>query len=135
MHDAVIRGDFCNISINRYCFIDDGAVIEPSSMPPTTDTTTSSVEAKEEEARDENATYVPMHIGKYSHIGKQSHVQAASIGLGCYIGDHCVVSNRAILKDHVRVEDGSVVPADFVAPPFAILAGKCGKLRIVGDVS
>jgi carbonic anhydrase/acetyltransferase-like protein (isoleucine patch superfamily) len=145
MHDVVIRGDYCNISINRYCFIDEATRLRPAHMPlsspeslknssesDNTATTTDTC-MNDLEERNPHATYIPMHIGKYTHIGKRCDIQAASIGLGCNIGNQCVISNRAILKDHVRVEDGTVVPADFVAPPFVILAGM-NVFRCVRDI-
>ena len=132
MHGAVIRGDFCNITINRYCFIDEDTILRPSYMPSPAASVASAVSSALEEGDfNPDVTYVPMHIGKYTHIGKGCVIQAASIGLGCQIGNHCVISNRAILKDHVQVLDGSVVPSDFVAPPFAILAGKDSNLCCV----
>lgn len=129
MHDTVIRGDFCNITINRYCFINSDSLIRPSFMPLPIETWTSDStdERQKNSNHDEpnpNVKYVPMHIGKYTYIGQGCVIEAASIGLGCHIGNNCVISNRAILKDHVRVLDGSVVPPDLVAPPFAILAGR-----------
>lgn len=119
MHNTVIRGDFSNITISRYCFIDEGTTISPSHMP----LPTPSVVTTGQEDSNPDVTYVPMHIGKYTHIGRDCTIQAASIGLGCHIENNCIVSNRAILKDHVLVLEGSVVASDFVAPPFAILAG------------
>lgn len=133
MHGTIIRGDFCNVTINRYCFIDADTVIRPAYLPLPVNTATSDAtapvtgEEQHDVNQDEpnpNLKYVPMHIGKYTHIGQGCVIQAASIGLGCHIGDRCVISNRAILKDHVQVLEGSVVAADAVAPPFAILAGR-----------
>lgn len=118
MHDTVIRGDCCNITISRYCFIDEGTLISPSFISP------ACAPLSHQDAPNSDVKYVPMQIGKYTRIGKSCVVQAASIGMGCHIGDNCVISNRVILKDHVLVMDDSVVAADFVAPPFAVVSGE-----------
>ena len=126
MNNVVIHGDFCRITINRYCFIEDNTILCPCNVPNRAVQTvpTTSISGDDVLVPNPDLTYVPMHIGKYTHIGKDCIIQAACIGVGCRIGNNCVISNRAILKDHVHVLDNCVVPPDLVAPPFSILSGK-----------
>lgn len=123
-HGVLIEGNLSNITISKYCYIDEASKLTPSSIPDSMVIDNSRNAA--------TTTYVPMHIGKYTKIGKDCQIQAASIGLGCRIGNRCIISNRAILKDHVHVCDDAVIPADTVIPPFSIVSGVPAK--IVGEL-
>ena len=78
MHDATIRGDFSHITINRYCFIDEGSLLRPSRMPSSVPVAThtlshtpassssSTLAVLSQEDPSPDAKYVPMHIGELS---------------------------------------------------------------------
>ncbi len=74
---------------------------------------------------------IPQTIGANTIIGDNCLIEAAVIGTGCRIGNNCKLSPRCILKDFVRVLDDSVVLADMVLPPFAIVGGV--PATIVGE--
>lgn len=121
MGDTMFHSDLAPIKIDKYCIINEGCVLKPCQFID--------VEAVEVQA----PRFISLSIGPYSYIGKNSLVECAVIGMGCNIGSNCTISARCVLKDHVCVEDNTVVPKDMVVPPFAVVAGKPGK--IVGYVS
>jgi len=120
MGDTVFHCDVAPIKLDKYCIICEGCVLKPCQFID--------IEAVEVQA----PKYISLSVGSYSYIGKNSVVECAVIGLGCIIGSNCTISARSVLKDHVHVEDNTVVPMDMVIPPFAVVAGN--PCRIVGFV-
>lgn len=105
-----IRSDLASVQLQKYVYIDEGAIIQPNSTIT------------------EPVKYIPISIGANTYIGNGSIVEAACIGIGCEIGKKCVLRARCILKDYVKVLDDAVILPDMVLPPFAIVAGSPAKI-------
>jgi carbonic anhydrase/acetyltransferase-like protein (isoleucine patch superfamily) len=120
MDNTVLHSDVAPIKLDKYCIVNEGCILKPCKFID--------IEATEVQA----PKYISLSVGSYSFIGKNTVVECAVIGLGCRIGSNCTISARSVLKDHVHVEDNTVVPMDMVIPPFAVVAGNPGK--IVGFV-
>ena len=110
---CAIASDVAPIQMNRYCFVEKNVRLQPCQTIK------------------EPVTNIKMTIGANTYIGEVSHIQAARIGAGCIIGSNVTIGPRCILKDYVKIEDGSVVAADMVLPPFAIVSGN--PARIIGE--
>jgi len=115
--NVTLRTDLAPLKLDKYVYIDE----ETSVIPPAV--ANADMLAKR---------YIPMSIGSYSYIGRFCTVEASSIGLGCYISDNCILSSRCILKDYVKVEPGTVIPADAVIPPFVIIRGD--PYQVIGEL-
>jgi len=112
-----IRGDFATVRIGRYCNIKSGTIIRPPHA---------------QASPGAPVRFLPLKIGSHTHIGKNCVVESAAIGSSVFIGDNCVISKRSIVKDCCYVEDGTVIAADVVIPPFSRVAGCPGQ--VVGDI-
>lgn len=64
-----------------------------------------------------------MTVGDCSSVGEGSVVEAAAVGSFVRIGKNVVIGKRAIIKDCCEVEDGAVLAADSVVPPFSRVRG------------
>ena len=90
--DAIIRGDFAAVILNKYCHIGCRAVIRPAYS-----------EIK-------GFRFIPLTIGSHTYIGEDCVVESAVIGIGCYVGKNSILSKRSILKDFVYIMENSVIP-------------------------
>jgi dynactin 5 len=111
--DVIIHADIAPIQLNRYVQLGKFTVLHPSHT------------------LSDPSRPIPLTIGANTIIGDGCQINAASIGTGCRIGNNCKISARCILKDHVRLLDNTVLLADMVIPPFAIVGGS--PAQIVGE--
>ena len=114
-HHVHLHTDIAPIQLQRYVYISIHSVLKPS------------------QTWTEPIRHIPMTVGTNTYIGPHCVIEAAAIGVGCHIGDHVIIAKRCILKDHVRVLDHTVIPADMVIPPFSIVAGN--PAEIIGEES
>lgn len=110
---SVLCTDIAPVQLNRYCFIGKNVQLKPC------------------QSLKEPIINIKMTIGANTIVGDGCEIEAARIGAGCNIGRNVKIGPRCILKDYVRVLDDSVILADQVFPPFAIVAGN--PAEIVGE--
>jgi dynactin-5 len=77
-------------------------------------------------------TPYPLKIGDQVFIGPQCTISAALIHSHVHIGARCVLMPFCVIRENVRILPDTVVPANMVVPPGAVVAGRPG--RIVGEV-
>ena len=65
--DVIIRGDFAAVQLNKYCFIDEEAILRPCY------TNFKGV-----------FRFIPLTIGSHTYIGKESIIESATIGMSLY---------------------------------------------------
>ena len=118
-----LRGDLARINVGKYCTMSEGVTLRPS---PTSNS--DSVDKETGEGETSAVTHVPLKIGDYVRIGARSEVEAASVGAMVQIGSDCKISPRCILRDCCCLDDGTVLAADTVVPPFSLFAGAPGVL-------
>lgn len=125
LDNVILKGDFAPIKVDKYCIIQENTTIQPCHLILDMKINNNSIK---NDSQSNNIKYIPLTIGAYTYIGKNCMINSASIGLGCIIGDNCILNSRSILKDHVHVEDNTIIPNDMVIPPFAIVSGTPGKI-------
>lgn len=116
-----IRGDFANIRIGRYCSINNNTIIRPPPYQTSLLTNNNT-----------SMQFLPLLIGNHTRIGQNCIIESASIGSCVYIANNVVIHKRVIIKDCCYVEEGTVIPADMVIPPFSRVSG-CPAKIIIGD--
>ena len=82
-------------------------------------------------SRGAHAPY-PLKIGDHVLIGPRCSVQAAHVASHVHVGADVVLGPFCVVREHVRILDGAVVPANMVVPPGGVVGG-C-PARIVGVV-
>lgn len=115
-----IRGDFSNIRIGRYCSIGRDTIIRPPSYQTNLKSDGNVIQ------------FLPLLIGNHTRIGSNCVIESASIGSCVHIAHNVVISKRVIIKDCCYIEEGTVIPADTVIPPFSRVRGCPGNI-VVGD--
>ncbi len=114
---VTIHADLAPVQINKYSFIDEGAILKPGDFVN----------------KDGTTRYITQTIGSHTYIGTNCTIEAAAIGMGCFISKNCIISKRVILKDYVLVLENTVICCDMVIPPFSIVSGNPGV--IIGEQS
>ncbi|KAI6192061.1 hypothetical protein M3Y97_00295500 [Aphelenchoides bicaudatus] len=110
MNDVMLRGDLGLICIDFCSYIGPRSIIRPRMKLLGNDTF--SLESK---------------IGRYVIIREDCIVEAAEIGNHVYVGQNSILGNNCVLKECVYVMPGSVIPAETVVPPFAVMEGNPAK--------
>lgn len=77
-------------------------------------------------------TFYPMRIGDNVFIGHGTHVSSAAISSHVHIGANCVLGPFSMIKECSKVLPNTVVPANMVIPPGAVVAGR--PARIVDEI-
>jgi dynactin-5 len=108
---VIVRGDLAAVKVDKFVRIGRDSVVRPPYA-----------------LFADAIKFIPMSIGRFTQIGKNCIIEAAVIGVGCVVEEDCVLSKRCILKDYVLITKGTVVPADMVIPPFAIVSGRPAKI-------
>ena len=120
-----LRGDLARINVGKYCTMSAGVTLRPS---PTSTSDSAAEQTGAGAGEGDAVTHVPLKIGDYVRIGERSEVEAASVGAMVQIGSDCKISPRCILRDCCCIEDGTVLAADTVVPPFSLFGGAPGVL-------
>ena len=101
---AVLRGDYGNITIGARTSIQDGSVIHSTAELPT-------------------------RIGDDCVIGHLAHVECCVIEDRALVGSGSVVLHRAVVRSEALVAANAVVPNDMEVPSRAMAVGIPAKLR------
>jgi carbonic anhydrase/acetyltransferase-like protein (isoleucine patch superfamily) len=102
---AVLRGDYGEITIGRRTSVQDGAVLHTTPLLPTT-------------------------VGDDVVIGHLAHLECCTVHHGALIGTGSIVLHRAVVESGALVGAGAVVPNDMVVPARAMALGVPAKLRL-----
>jgi carbonic anhydrase/acetyltransferase-like protein (isoleucine patch superfamily) len=108
-YGAILRGDVGHIRIGRRTNVQDLACIHMS--------------------RDISHADIADHVT----IGHNAVIHGARIGTGALIGIGSILLDNAVIGEECLVAAGSLVPADFNAPPRVLVRGSPAK--VVRDLS
>lgn len=101
---AVLRGDYGNITIGARTSIQDGSVIHSTAELPT-------------------------RIGDDCVIGHLAHIECCVIEDRALVGSGSIVLHRAVVRSEALVAANAVVPNDMEVPSRAMAVGIPAKLR------
>jgi carbonic anhydrase/acetyltransferase-like protein (isoleucine patch superfamily) len=101
---AVLRGDYGEITIGRRTSVQDGAVLHTTPLLPTT-------------------------VGDDVVIGHLAHLECCTVHDGALIGTGSIVLHRAVVERGALVGAGAVVPNGLVVPSGAMALGVPAKIR------
>jgi carbonic anhydrase/acetyltransferase-like protein (isoleucine patch superfamily) len=101
---AVLRGDYGEITVGERTSVQDGAVLHTTPLLPTT-------------------------VGDDVVIGHLAHLECCTVHDGALIGTGSIVLHRAVVERGALVGAGAVVPNGLVVPAGAMALGVPAKIR------
>lgn len=82
-----------------------------------------------------NKTTSEFVMGNYSTIGLRSIVRLSVIGNRVKVGCDCILGDLSIINDCCLIEDGTIIPARSVIPPYTRVSGVPGKNYMMEEMS